>query len=1318
MENTQFNLIGKKIMLLDGSIEDLEKGLLEPYLLNFEHTLSQKDISDSIFSYRKAFEIIKAEQSEKKVKSSKTWSQQLLEDIPGSKWITYRGNRILIRGNPDGTASVVFSANPAFEHLKIIPKTSEQYAEIKKKIEERKNKRKDEEESLTDEDFQKIADQQKLAKEERNRLRKEADEKIMEILGLGRVIEEDTGSGLKKLEKKKIEEKVNDVLEQMNRNDEKTDFTEISDLLEKEKENLTENEYDELEKATKEALIEKSEEKIIDEFLEGASGEGVIDKPKITKTGNSEIDKAIEKMDISLEKAVEIASVQQQLKEKTKQINREVKAAKTNVEFTNLQGIGIVDFNNEPEEVNVVIEKVLQKIENVNRAKQNARFYDIIDEDLNKGKDRTKAQLKYSREGGTLALNAVSMMIDNSGLSSELVEFLGFKNSARIIANRIKEREDAEELQKNLEEFVVLNSQKVVSESLEVARKGFDNINSYTEQAKDEILAYQTANARKAQQIGQIGKKVSLASGSLEACATLLDVLRDEKDDLSADVIISAKEEDVLRQNLKRIGLKQDSFSIKKNKDGFEVNIPVSNLDKILKKSNSDFKRNERIKEIKNLEKPTGLRAKGQPDKHFEFYNTDQFESEIPKSERGEFEKYKNKKGEDGYTSSYPEGTELYRRERGAFSMGLGQEKAFRMIMENKRVLADLGAGIGKTFLFLSSVSELKTTGKLEGSFAFISPPSRLVNEFLKDQEKHFPNLKVLILDKIRDDKNGTTRENRLRALQEASEGKYDLVISGHDTVKGGVDASSIKEYVASKEESFMNALRENGNKVSQKDMVDMRKKWTVEARQGANLASEVAKFKPSFVGVDEAHEAFKEIKFDKKGNPITSGRFEAMKKLSDSAEYFVPATGTPVRNTIGEMISLAHIVRPDLIQEPEKLARKYENLGQGTTMFQEHAVNEFRKLFDDVLISERTKLDVKKHEKENKVKLTSEQKQMYKKAEAQYRFDRDNDGSYTIRNKKTGFFHEKKDNDFTVFDNVPFSVGAGSTDDVDVAEGEEKTGGLGFQSEAEKAWLKSKGFDHSDYEVVQLGLKKGATMRRDSIHNRTLNAGDHKTNAKAIDITNSIKNNASAKHIIHYELKGSLEMMKNSLKENGFTDNQIRFIDGSLSKEQRNKAKTEFQEDPEVKVILLSNAGATGFNLQKGDIQHHIGRKNTYALQEQANARSYRTGRKGDVEVNYYDTDTVFDHAKVASVERKKKTTSLVGNYEDEITIKNQVSKLANKAIDDMVLGTLKKSAIFETGGITFFSQDLITKMSIENGLDFTKINRKIVNNEYVYYK
>lgn len=1315
----QFNYLVKKCLILNGSLEDFEKGLIEPTLIEYDNYLTSVEVLDNLSIFRRAFEFLKAEQSGR-VKSSKTWSQQLLEDIPGSKWITYRGNRILIRGNPDGTASVVFSANPAFEHLKIIPKTTEQYAEIKKKIEERKNKRKDEEEAMTDEDFQKISNQQKIAREERNRLKKEADEKIMEILGLGKVVEEDTGiSGLKKAEKKKIGEKVNDVLEQMNRNDEKTDFTDLSDLLEKEKENLSEKEYNELEKATKEALIEKSEEVIVNEFLEGSSGEGVIDKPKISKTGNSDIDKAIEKMQISLDKAVEIAAIQQQLKEKTKQINKEVKVAKTNVEFTSLQGIGIVDFNNEPEEVNAVVDKVLEKIENINRAKENARFYDVIDEDLNKGKDRTKAQLKYSREGGTLALNAVSMMIDNSGLSNELVEFLGFKNSARIIANRIKQRDDADELEKNLEQFVVLNSKKVVSESLEVARKGFDNIMSYTEQAKDEILAYQTANARKAQQIGQIGKKVSLASGSLEACATLLDVLRDEKDDISADVVISADEETILRDNLKRIGLKQDSFSMKRSKNGgFEVNIPISNLDKILKKSNSDFKRNEKIKEIKNLEKATGLRAKGQPDKHFEFFNKDQFESEVPKSEQGEFEKYKNKKGEDGYTSSYPEGTELYRRERDAFSMGLGQEKAFRMIMENKRVLADLGAGIGKTFLFLSSVSELKTTGKLEGSFAFISPPSRLVNEFLKDQEKHFPNLRVLVLDKIRDDKNGTTRENRLRALQEASEGKYDLVLSGHDTIKGGVDASSIKEYVASKEESFMNALRENGNKVSQKDMVEMRKKWTVEARQGANLASEVAKFKPSFVGVDEAHEAFKEIKFDKKGKPITSGRFEAMKKLSDSAEYFVPATGTPVRNTIGEMISLAHITRPDLIQEPEKLAKRYENLGQGTTMFQEHAVNEFRKLFDDVLISERTKLDVKKHEKENKVKLTTEQKQMYKKAEAQYRFDRDNDGLYTVRNKKTGFFHEKKENDFTVFDNVPFSIGSGSGDDADVAEGEEAPSRIGFQSEAEKTWLKSKGFDHNDYEVVQLGLKKGATMRRDSIHNRTLNAGDHKTNAKAINITNAIKNDASAKHIIHYELKGSLDMMKNSLLENGFTENQIRFIDGSLSKEQRNKAKTEFQEDPEVKVILLSNAGATGFNLQKGDIQHHIGRKNTYALQEQANARSYRTGRKGDVEVNYYDTDTVFDHARVASVEKKKKTTSLVGNYQDEISIKSEVEKFANKAMDNFIIESLQKSHFIQSNGTTFFSQDLITKMVIENNFDFTKLNRSKIKNQYVYYK
>ena len=42
------------------------------------------------------------------------------------------------------------------------------------------------------------------------------------------------------------------------------------------------------------------------------------------------------------------------------------------------------------------------------------------------------------------------------------------------------------------------------------------------------------------------------------------------------------------------------------------------------------------------MEEATGLKASGQPETYFEFFNPDQFKEEVPEKERSEFEKYKN----------------------------------------------------------------------------------------------------------------------------------------------------------------------------------------------------------------------------------------------------------------------------------------------------------------------------------------------------------------------------------------------------------------------------------------------------------------------------------------------------------------------------------------------------------------------------------------------------------------------------------------------------------------------------------------------------
>lgn len=1268
----------------------IEKGLLTALLKSCAKDALKQSIQDS--------EIL--------IKS--TWSQQFLEENPGSRWITYHGNRILIRGNPDGTASVVFSANPAMEHLKIIPKTHEQYEELKQKLNERKSVRNEEE--FTPEQLQQ---EKNLQQEKKDLLQKNKSEylnNIKAILNIGEVIPEAEVVDGRKIDKKLVD-KVQDVVSKIENKSEG-----VEDFAQKLKELEEENKINQKEKEKiVEALQQKVEDTIINKAIDDMLGEGV-EKPekKQTKTGNDEVDKLLDKIELSDDDAFKLAEAKEKFESGNKEIQKsfktELKKITKKVELTSLQGVGIIDWDKPLTTTDELTEKVLNKLENRIRTKKNSQFYDVLDLSAKK-EGRTKASIKFMKDGAGLAMNAISNLTNGDiSLSNDLIDFLGVTNSARLIASRIDKLPNSKEVKQQLEEYVAINAKNIVSSSLDNAKEALDRVGAYTEMCKDDIIATSTMNARKAQQLGQLAKKVSLAAGSLEASAAIIDSLNNK--DYDSDILIDGGNNEVeLLSNLKRLGLNNSNFKIKKEledgKNKYFVTISLNNFDKIAKSATQNFERDEQVREIKNLKEATGFRAKGVPDHYFEFKTPEEFNS-LPSNEKDGYEKYKNKKGQDGYTSLFDEGKEMYRKKMPAFTMAIGQEQAFKMLMAKNRVLADLGAGIGKTYLFLSATSQLKAEGKLEGSFAFVSPPSRLVDEFLKDQQKHFPHLNVLILDKIRDDKNGSARENRLRALKEASEGKYDLVLSGHDTIKGGTTPEAIAEYIEAKENNFINQLKENGNNLPSKaDFKILREKWGKEARQSVNLAAEVASFNPAFVGVDEAHEAFKEIKFDKKGNPISSARFEAMKTLSKKSEYFMPATGTTVRNTIGEMISLAHIVRPDVITDPAKLAKKYENMGQGTTMFQEQSVNEFRKIFDDLMISASTEVKgAQKHQKINKLQLTAEQKNQYKKVEAQYRIDRDNADSYAIRSKKNGDFKLDDDGDYNsvvIHDEVPFEIGkdAAENQDVDAVENEEKSSsGARYQSPAEKKWLKQQGINPDDFEVVQLGIRNGAASRRDSRHNKNINGGNWKNNTKAISISDKINLNDNSKHIIHYEVKDSLKMMKDCLMEkNGLKPEQIVFVDGSLSKPQRKETVTKFQTDPNVKVILLSNAGATGLNLQKGDIQHFLSRKQTYALQQQSEARSYRTGRKGDVEVNYYDTNTPYDHSRVDNIEKKRKTTELVGDYQEKMDLASQMEKLKQM-----------EKGFITINGITIFKDELlkqIEKSLFGKRLDLFKTTR-----------
>jgi len=83
--------------------------------------------------------------------------------------------------------------------------------------------------------------------------------------------------------------------------------------------------------------------------------------------------------------------------------------------------------------------------------------------------------------------------------------------------------------------------------------------------------------------------------------------------------------------------------------------------------------------------------------------------------------------------------------------------------------------------------------------------------------------------------------------------------------------------------------------------------------------------------------------------------------------------------------------------------------------------------------------------------------------------------------------------------------------------------------------------------------------------------------------------------------------------------------LDGSVPQKKRPAIVSTFQEDPECRVILMTNAGSTGLNLQSANVVINCDLPWNPAVLEQRIARAHRMGQKNPVHIyNLVTTDTI----------------------------------------------------------------------------------------------
>lgn len=1249
----------------------------ESHVINKANLYTISDLKKDIDSgdLEKAIDVSKGKP--KGYPTGKGWSYDLQRKNYPAEWVTINGSHVLIKimnhGRKDEHGVVVFAGNSKLEHLKVFPKTADEYQKVKERAAERKKDRKEayKTDPMTAADAAREKQLNKKKLEAKRKINKEFKMQIMKVASLDGDTER-----TKITEGKVIGEEVESSSEVLK------EIAKIADgLSDREKGNLMKD----LEQKSKHKLVDEELKKQLGDSYKDVTGElgedgEIIEDPIHSK--NADVRELIHELELTKEQAMEIARLTAIKKKSLKEVNdtfgNKSFSGKKNEEHTSMHGIIKVDWEHQ-EKPNDLIENAMKEELTRIRAYENTEYYSLI-QDQEEGVNRLGQTTFINRqeEGAIETANILSdFYLEGKGLSSELIDVVGADNAAMIVAGAIIKDKGYKGTLKELEKLMESSALATVIESIDKVDKRIERINDYKEQSAEGVMGAQTMGGHIGNQSKEINRELGHSLGSIQTIASVAEVLRDAKNNVG-DVVVDIGADHAKAERLtKKLKLGEGVFSIQRSetrKGRWNLVIPHEEFSNLLTENLTSKERDENVAAIKAGEKfdPDWL-PKGTPKENYTVYDQRGFDSKqaewksegvLDKKMEG-WEKFKNVEGEKGYTRGYGKNKTLYRK-KGKARIFPAPQKMIQFGLQQKRAVMNLGAGTGKTVGFLGTVQELKETGKLK-TFAFHTMPSRLRDEFFKDKDKFFPDLSVLELDKVKG------LGNKRKALSDAAAGKYDMVISGHDTMKSTTSEADIKAYIDRKIKEKL--IADNGGKWrkgTKKERRAMKEefgaKWREERTSEVDLPSVIAAANPTIVTVDETHEAIQDW------NGGDSQRFRAFKKLGENAEYFIPATGTVVKNDIGELASLLHLTRPDIVPDPIAYKKQWEGVNQGTSIFGDRSNDPFRRSYDNVMLTEHLKLEgikLIKHEG-RRYKPTPKQAATLKQAEETYQQERSLEGVAVMA--KDGYeLIKTKGGDVKTFDvNLKHFIDPKTKRPTPSANKK----------------LKELGYDPTHFELAELG-SLGAASRRESRYAKTLNNGDWKENVKFTKMAEDIDKHKGERQLILTNRLDSVESTAKMLEEKyGYKENEDFFIitgkvkNGNKAPKngrdgQRGWKVQQINESPNAKIMVANEAGMTGLNMQGTKVVHWIGRPNAAYKEGQGNARSFRTGQDQDVNAYYHETNTVLEDRIRDNVMRKKSYEEAVGETPDSRAGMASVIAEGKKRTNRRLKQTMNKSIV-----------------------------------------
>ena len=370
---------------------------------------------------------------------------------------------------------------------------------------------------------------------------------------------------------------------------------------------------------------------------------------------------------------------------------------------------------------------------------------------------------------------------------------------------------------------------------------------------------------------------------------------------------------------------------------------------------------------------------------------------------------------------------------------------------------------------------------------------------------------------------------------------------------------------------------------------------------------------------VDEAHYIT-----NRAGKPDTTLSKRNGCPLNQNCEYYMAQTATPVKNDVSEAFDMLHKVAPDKFQDRDEFLKKYGV----DTGFNKNAL---RRLVNRYNYASPSLTGVKRNTNKDIVTLEGNQKAAYEKVGE-------------------------------MFQRASRANRAGKVD----VEAMKYLSPNSFANKPE-----------SEHEALAEKLQLASGTIKEEALNRVVNQHDWKENGKikkTMDIiagkvyseanakTNSKAGGQKPGVIFAHNIK-TVENLKASMESKGM---RVGVIQGTMNGKDKEKVKVGFNppnpKDRIYDVILCSDAGATGLNLQNAGYLINYDLPQTAWVKTQREGRIDRMGQAHE-EIDYHDivSDTEHESIKWDRIQRKKALGSIFEEDPGSLDDSGLASHIAN---------------------------------------------------------